>query len=80
MLSKLDATKERCVAEKLEVRGYPTVKFFRRTLKVERNPGSDDVTTLKTLEQEEAYIKKICDKIIAPKTLVQEETTKTKSS
>lgn len=45
VLAKVDATEETDLSEKHEVRGYPTIKFFRNATMVEYNGGrvADDI-------------------------------------
>merc|ERR1711910_186680 len=51
VLAKLDATEEGAVAEKFEVRGYPTLKFFRNGKATEYGGGRTVDTTVSWLEK-----------------------------
>jgi len=50
-LAKLDATEEPKVAEQFEVRGYPTLKFFRNGKDTEYNGGRTADTIVSWLEK-----------------------------
>jgi len=50
-LGKMDATEEAKVAEKYEVRGYPTLKFFRNGKDTEYNGGRTAETIVSWLEK-----------------------------
>merc|ERR1712004_224080 len=50
-LAKLDATEEPKIAEQFEVRGYPTLKFFRNGKDTEYNGGRTADTIVSWLEK-----------------------------
>jgi len=51
VLGKVDATEESKLAEKFEVRGYPTLKFFRNEKPMEYNGGRTADTIVSWLEK-----------------------------
>ena len=50
-LGKVDATQEGSLAEKFEVRGYPTLKFFRNGKPMEYNGGRTADTIISWVEK-----------------------------
>merc|ERR1719454_2143460 len=52
-LAKLDATEEPKIAEQFEVRGYPTLKFFRNGKDTEYNGGRTADTIVSWLEKQD---------------------------
>ena len=50
-MAKIDATEETELAEKFEVRGYPTIKFFRNGKAIEYTGGRSSEDILKWLKK-----------------------------
>lgn len=51
LLAKIDATEETELAEKYEVRGYPTIKFFRNGKAIEYTGGRSSEDILKWIKK-----------------------------
>jgi len=71
-LAKLDATEEGKVAEKFEVRGYPTLKFFRNGKATEYNGGRTADTIVSWLEKKTGPPAKTLDTVEAAKAFVED--------
>jgi len=72
MLGKLDATEEGKVAEKYEVRGYPTLKFFKNGKDMEYNGGRTADTIISWLEKKTGPPAKTLDTVDAAKAFIEE--------
>lgn len=72
MLGKLDATEEGKVAEKYEVRGYPTLKFFKNGKDMEYNGGRTAETIISWLEKKTGPAAKALDTVEAAKAFVED--------
>merc|ERR1712241_253864 len=66
-LAKVDATEESKVAEKFEVRGYPTLKFFKNGKDQEYNGGRTADTIVTWLEKKTGPAAKTLDSVEAAK-------------
>jgi len=72
MLGKLDATEEGKVAEKYEVRGYPTLKFFKNGKDMEYNGGRTADTIISWLEKKTGPPAKTLDTVDAAKAFIED--------
>jgi len=72
MLGKLDATEEGKVAEKYEVRGYPTLKFFKNGKDMEYNGGRTADTIISWLEKKTGPPAKTLDTVDVAKSFIEE--------
>ena len=71
-LAKVDATEESKIAEKFEVRGYPTLKFFKNGKDQEYNGGRTADTIVTWLEKKTGPPAKTLDTVEAAKAFVEE--------
>ena len=71
-LAKVDATEESKVAEKFEVRGYPTLKFFKNGKDQEYNGGRTADTIVSWLEKKTGPPAKTLETVEAAKAFVEE--------
>lgn len=71
-LAKLDATEEGKVAEKFEVRGYPTLKFFKNGKDMEYNGGRTAETIISWLEKKTGPPAKALDTVEAAKAFIED--------
>jgi len=71
-LAKVDATEESKIAEKFEVRGYPTLKFFKNGKDQEYNGGRTADTIVTWLEKKTGPAAKTLDTAEAAKSFVEE--------
>ena len=71
-LAKVDATEESKIAEKFEVRGYPTLKFFKNGKDQEYNGGRTADTIVTWLEKKTGPAAKTLDSVEAAKAFVEE--------
>lgn len=71
-LAKLDATEEGKVAEKFEVRGYPTLKFFKNGKDMEYNGGRTAETIISWLEKKTGPPAKALETVEAAKAFIED--------
>lgn len=71
-LAKVDATEQSKVAEKFEVRGYPTLKFFKNGKDQEYNGGRTAETIVSWLEKKTGPAAKTLETVEAAKAFVEE--------
>jgi len=71
-LGKLDATEEGPVAEKFEVRGYPTLKFFRNGKPMEYNGGRTADTIIAWVEKKTGPAAVTLDSVDAAKKFIED--------
>lgn len=70
-LGKVDATIHSSTAEKFEVRGYPTLKFFRNGKPQEYNGGRTGDTIVSWLEKKTGPVAATLDTVDAAKALIE---------
>ena len=71
-LGKVDATEESKLAEKFEVRGYPTLKFFRNGKATEYNGGRTADTIISWVEKKTGPPAVTLDSVDAAKKFVED--------
>merc|ERR1712004_75345 len=71
-LAKVDATEESKLAEKFEVRGYPTLKFFRNGKPTEYNGGRTADTIVTWVEKKTGPPAVALDSVEAAKTFIED--------
>lgn len=64
-LAKVDATVETALAERFDVRGYPTIKFFKKGKDSEYDGGRTDSTIVSWLQQNTGPAVNVADKTTA---------------
>jgi len=73
LLGKVDATVETSLGEKFEVRGYPTLKFFRNGKPVEYSGGRTSDTIVSWLEKKTGPPAKTLDSVDTAKAFADEK-------
>jgi len=71
-LGKVDATEESKLAEKFDVRGYPTLKFFKNGKDLEYNGGRTADTIVTWLEKKTGPPAKTIDSVDTAKAFIEE--------